>query len=288
MDQDFDNKKVLIFTDMDGSLLDHDSYSHTAADALLQQLEEKQVAVIPATSKTSAELLQLREELHNRHPFIAENGAAVYIPDNYFAHEISDTHYKQGFYIKAFTETRAYWQSLITPLQDEFAGCFTTFKQLDISNIMELTGLDQASATRAAKREYGEPIAWQGTASKKRDFIRRIQELGARVLQGGRFIHVSGKCDKGQALKWLADCYQETMPDVTFHTLAIGDSQNDIAMLEAADMALIIRSPVHDMPVLKRQNNYYSSKNTGPEGWVEGVEHLLGSSINIEKTLIVE
>jgi len=280
MKQTFADKAVLIFTDMDGTLLVHHSYSHAAADNLLQRLEDEKIPVIPATSKTASELLQLRDELNNRHPFIAENGAAIYIPEHYFEHAPKETHLKNGFHIKAFTQPRSYWQSLITPLQDEFAGSFSSFEQLGVSGVMELTGLDEACATLAAKREYGEPIAWLGTAEKKQAFIQRLRELGAEVLQGGRFIHVSGRCDKGQALKWLTDCYQQSTPELTFSRMAIGDSHNDIAMLEAANMAVIVRSPVHDMPSLKQQQRCYRSKNTGPEGWVEGVENMLGFSTN--------
>ena len=267
---------------MDGSLLDHHNYSHAAADVLLQKLEEQNIPVIPATSKTAAELLQLRDELDNTHPFIAENGAAVYIPATYFKQEIEETRSSKGFNIKEFSHKRAHWQSLINALHDEFTDSFATFEQLGVTGIMEKTGLDEASAKLAAQREYGEPVSWQGSESEKQKFIKRLQELGADVLQGGRFMHVSGKCDKGMALKWLTECYAKEKPETNFTSLAIGDSQNDIAMLEAADMALIIRSPVHAMPQLSQQQTVYKSQKYGPEGWVEGVENMLGFSTNIK------
>lgn len=75
----------LIFSDLDGSLLDNDSYSHAAADALLAKLDQDEIPVILTTSKTRAEVEALRVELNNRHPFITENGAAVYIPQGYFS-----------------------------------------------------------------------------------------------------------------------------------------------------------------------------------------------------------
>jgi hydroxymethylpyrimidine pyrophosphatase-like HAD family hydrolase len=63
---------IVIYTDLDGSLLDHHSYSHAAADALLAELETQGIPVIPVSSKTRAELLQLRRQLDNRHPFIVD------------------------------------------------------------------------------------------------------------------------------------------------------------------------------------------------------------------------
>ena len=74
----------LIFTDLDGSLLDHNTYSFAPAAELLLELEQQQIPVIPVTSKTRAEVMALRQTLHNEHPFIIENGAAICIPKQYF------------------------------------------------------------------------------------------------------------------------------------------------------------------------------------------------------------
>lgn len=267
---------LLIFTDMDGSLLDHYDYSHADADELLAELEAKQIPVIPATSKTSAELFKLRDELNNAHPFIAENGAAVYIPEGYFPESPDNTNNKGGFQVKEFTLPRQHWQALIASLQPEFGDSFTTFAQAGIEGIKQMTGLDHESALLAAQREYGEPVAWQGTEKNRQAFIEQLEKRGADILQGGRFMHVSGKCNKGQALQWLAKRYQAARPEASFTTLAIGDSQNDIAMLEAADMALIIRSSVHEMPKINPHKNCHQSTAVGPRGWVEGVKNMLG------------
>ena len=69
---------------MDGSLLDHHNYRFDAAIPTLEKLAKLNVPVIPTTSKTEAEVLALRLQLKNNHPFIIENGAAVLIPVNYF------------------------------------------------------------------------------------------------------------------------------------------------------------------------------------------------------------
>lgn len=275
--------RLLIFTDMDGSLLDHHDYNHAAADTLLAELETRDVPVIPATSKTSAELIKLREELNNAHPFIAENGAAIFIPESYFPDAPNNTVKKDGFLIKEFAQPRQHWQSLINSLPAEFTGSFTTFEQAGTDGIMKMTGLDREAATLAAQREYGEPLAWHGSDKDRQAFIQQLEKRGANILQGGRFMHVSGKCNKGDALKWLTQCYQSAMPETLFTTLAIGDSQNDIAMLEAADMALIIRSPVHKMPEIDQNQKCYRSKDYGPKGWAEGVKNMIGLFTNHNK-----
>lgn len=267
---------LIIFSDMDGSLLDHYDYNHRAADPLLEFLADNNIPVIPTTSKTLAELLVIRQSLNNSHPFIAENGAAVFIPVGYFSEQPSDTRQVGEFWIKEFVDPRTYWQSLLDEQAEQFKDYYTSFAESSIDDIMKMTGLDRSSAICSSQRSYGEPISWSGSDEDKQAFIARLNKKGAAILQGGRFMHVSGPCDKGQALQWLMEQYQD-YADQKITSIAIGDSQNDIKMLEQADIALIIRSPVHDLPTLERKKNLYISNDTGPEGWTEGVSTILAA-----------
>ena len=70
-------------------------------------------------------------------------------------------------------------------------------------------------------------------------------------------------------------------PENQFKTIAIGDSQNDIAMLDVADIALLIRSPTHGLPVLESNNKVYESKKFSTQAWVEGVEQIL-TDLNVQ------
>ena len=103
---------------------------------------------------------------------------------------------------------------------------------------------------------------------------------GANILQGGRFLHISGHCDKGSALRWLSAQYQQEDPQKEVLTIALGDSNNDNAMLEEATIAAQIRSPVHDFPRLKRKDHIYQSRQYGPAGWAESLHKILLSQFN--------
>ena len=279
------NKQLLVYTDLDGSLLDHHDYSHEAADTMLAELERMHVPVIPATSKTAAELLEIRKELNNHHPFIIENGAAVYIPENYFRTRPPDTVIVNEFWVKAFTEPRQYWQSLLHSMNKDFEDCYTTFEQAGVKGIMEMTGLEPGKAEQASMRGYGEPVYWRGTETEKEKYIKQLEDHGAVVLQGGRFLHVSGNCNKGSALRWLTRQYQSDDPGQSFITIAAGESQNDVAMFEVADIALIIRSPVNEMPVIDQHQHCFLSGEFGPKGWVEGMNIVLDLLRNPDITI---
>ena len=53
-------RQYLVFTDLDGSLLDHHNYSYSDALPQLRQLERRGIPVIPASSKTRVEIERLR------------------------------------------------------------------------------------------------------------------------------------------------------------------------------------------------------------------------------------
>ena len=268
-------KEWIIFTDLDGSLLDHDNYSHKAADALLQELEHDKIPVIFTTSKTRAEVLSIREKLNNQHPFIIENGAAIFIPSGYFPLKPEGCIEIDGFWVFSFCQARDHWLSILDQAKKIFPHSFSHFSVMKEEVISQLTGLSIEQAQQANQREFGEPISWLGVDRAKQQFILWLEEQGGHVLQGGRFLHLSGACNKGQALVWLASEYKKQQSCPTTKTIAIGDSGNDIAMLEQADLALIIRSPAHAPPKLKRPRGFFISEEFGPKGWNSGLRKIL-------------
>lgn len=267
--------RCLVFTDLDGSLLDHHTYSYRDAVPQLRRLEYLQIPVILASSKTRAEIEHLRGELGNRHPFISENGAAVFIPRGYFDSQPEGTLEKDDYWVRELSAGRSQWLDVLDSLRSLYPGEYQYFYQAGIDGIVQMTNLPEARAREANQREYSEPVKWLGSEQRKQEFLDSLCLRGASVLQGGRFLTVSGDCDKGRALTWLRDVYLQGQPQASIGDLAIGDSANDLAMLEAASAALVVRSPVHDFPTLNRAAGVHYSRDYGPAGWAEGVTRWL-------------
>ncbi len=279
--------KPLIFTDLDGTLLDHHSYSHQAADIALAYLEQNNIPVIPCSSKTQLEIEKLRHDLNNKHPFIIENGAAVFIPKDYFTSQPEDTIEDENYWIKSFVQPHDHWVRQLNTMRDEFNGLYKPFSEMTIEEIAQATDLSLEQASLAAKRQYGEPVLWLGSHEQKNNFIRTLKNKGVTVLQGGRFLHICGNANKGNALLWLANTYQ-TRLNQDYITISIGDSHNDREMLDMADNALIIRSPVHDLPPLSRIDRVTISDALGPQGWAQGVNRILDSIFLVQLIKIGE
>lgn len=269
------SSRRLVFTDLDGSLLDHETYSFEPARPLLAQLASAGIPVVPVTSKTRVEIESLRLQMNNQHPFIVENGAAVFMPQDYFATPPPGAEPVREYWVKAFSEPRQRWLDMLQTLQSQFAGEFVHFHATGPAGIARMTGLSLEQAALANQRDYSEPVKWLGSSARREEFIGAIAARGGRCLQGGRFLTIAGDCDKGRALKWLRDVFCQSWQVTAVNDIAAGDSDNDVAMLEAAGSALLVRSPAHNFPQLRRDRDTLKSTYFGPNGWVEGVEQWL-------------
>ena len=299
--------QLLIFTDLDATLLDHDTYSFEPAKSLLQWFKNHNVPVIPTTSKTSAELAELRVKLDNNEPYIVENGACIYIPTGYFNEQPQDTTQSDcgNFWIKEWggekSSSRTYWQGLIdkacTELNLSLGVNIETFKSLGNEGIARVTGLSPKQASLSNQRQNSEPVYIVSKDSEQRKQLTtalsaKLRELGAGVVEGGRFLHVMAPgTSKGAALEWLSQVYNSghdnSEHDNYEHdnyehgsTIALGDSQNDIDMLEKADYAILIRNPHKPFPALSRQEGVMKSEATGPQGWRDSLCAVLGIELD--------
>ncbi|UTA49070.1 HAD-IIB family hydrolase [Simiduia sp. 21SJ11W-1] len=269
--------QTLVFTDLDGTLLDHHNYSFEPAKAQLNELREQGIPLICNTSKTFAELLPLREKLGNHAPFITENGAGVYLPLHFLPeraiHRLGNASLQHGYWRFGLSHPRSYWQMLLAQAK-AFHGLYASFQQMGSKGIAQTTGLSAEAAALANQREFSEPLLWLGDNQSKRTFAEHMHQMGAKVVEGGRFLHIVGNSDKGKALRWLAGVY-EYKNKLPTCTLAAGDGANDAPMLQAADHALVVRSPVNPPPEVPNHPSMIISEAPGPAGWAPGIAQLL-------------
>jgi mannosyl-3-phosphoglycerate phosphatase len=247
--------KLIVVTDLDGTLLDHHSYGFEPVRPLLGKLAELGIPVIANTSKTRSEWQQLAAEMDNHDAFVVENGSAIYLPDG----ECVVFGEKRGTILEILGEFRSRYR-------------FEGYADWDVDGISEHTGLSREDAARSADREFSEPLIWRGTDLEKARFCEEISARGLNTLQGGRFLHVLGQTDKGKAVEYL----RSLMP-VKPTIIALGDCPNDIAMLRAADIGIVIATPTGRELDFKSDNQIIRSTLEGPEGWVETMTPLLES-----------
>lgn len=248
---------LLVFTDLDGTLLDHDSYSHAPAGPALQALREIGAGVVLATSKTAAEVAPLRRELGlTDWPAIVENGAGLL---------------EAG--AEADADDRAY-RNIRRALKTlpQAVGAFEGFGDMSDAGVARLTGLPLAQAALARQRAFSEPGQWTGTPGGLEAFLAAARARGLQARRGGRFLtfsHGQTKADQMAALIARHD------PGLT---LALGDAPNDIEMLETAARGIIIPNP-HSRPLPRlageSAGRVTRAEKPGPEGWNTAVLALV-------------
>lgn len=263
----------VVFTDLDGSLLDAVDYSYTAAVPALTRLREMGVPVVAATSKTATEVIALYQRLDHECPFIFENGGGIGVPDGYFPHFRGD--HREGRYHLRLNG-RPY-QSIVACLRDlrgRFGWRFMGFADWDVDQVTAHTGLSPDDALAAKERLVSEPLLWADDQAALTEFASHLREQNLHLEQGGRFISVQSAVDKGQAMQQLSTLYADQRGSrVT--TIACGDSPNDRGMLMAADLAVIIPGPAGEHLDIPRTEGVYYASAPGPAGWREGIEHFL-------------
>lgn len=266
----------LIFTDLDGTLLDAQTYSWQEAGEALGLCRRYRVPVILASSKTRAEMEMLRDRMKLSDPFISENGGGIFLPRT--PGEESPPGAEPAGNLWKIVQGTPYTQ-LIPALKEiakESGYTITGFADMDIDQIASLTGLDIQMARLAMQREFDEPFLVRSPVHPDVHVLQgAAQKKGLMITQGGRFFHLHGKNDKGRAMKQIMNLYRRTHPKVI--SMALGDSPIDFPMLERADYPVLIRSD-HDFPDLQEQMpGLVITNHQGPQGWSEAVLNFLQS-----------
>ncbi len=272
---------IIIFTDLDGSLLDHNNYSFQQAVPLLQKLKQNDIPLIINSSKTELEIIKLHEQLQLDTPCIIENGAAVIFSaaaaDKYLSINTNKLMRIEDNYIKTFASKRSFIIKTANQLKQKYHFKYTGFDDLTLQQLSDLTLLNLEDAYAAKQRSFSEPVVWQDDQQQLKIFKKKLASHNIETQAGGRFIHLGSHCSKGQAMQWLLNHWKFT-PNVNKIVIAIGDSMNDISMLNEADYALVVKNNAEKLVVEGKKKTIYSIEN-GTAGWIEMLEPLINARL---------
>lgn len=270
------SNETLVFTDLDGTLLDHDTYEFEPALPALVMLDQKKIPVILNSSKTLVEIIKIRNALGNCHPFIAENGSVLAVPEHTFAGLARKDPLFQsqsGLLVKRLGGDREEILGILNHLRQTHGFSFEGFADMDPGRLSRVTGLTEDQAIQAGRRLSTEPILWQDTPGQWVAFAEHLVGAGLAWVQGGRFISISRPFDKKDGVACLLDLYTLYIGSVPF-TIGLGDSPNDQAMLDMMDIAVVICSARCDQVKLNRPQTIIRTTARGPEGWQEAFKAI--------------
>ncbi len=270
---DMQASEYIIFTDMDGTLVDHDTYSYDAALPALELINKKNIPLIFCTSKTRAELEVYCHQLDICHPFISENGGAIFIPQDYFDFPYDYTKQIDNYNVIELGVGYDILESTLKEVCTKIDCQVIRFGDMDVDEVCQDTGLDRESAALAKQRDYDEAFRIKSPGPKDELLEQEIKKRGFNYTKGGRYYHIMGNNDKGKAVLTLTDLYRKKWPNVK--TVGLGDSLNDLPMLMAVDIGILVQKPGGYYDPSITSPNIKQGKGIGPKGWNQELINIL-------------
>ena len=264
-------KQIIVFTDLDGTLLNHEDYLFEDALPAVNKLKEKDIPIIITTSKTRKEVEIIQKQLRIKDPFITENGGGIFFRKGY-----------RNFQLKGCKNIESYCliqlgieYEKIVEFEKRIKNRFHIkgFFEMSVEEVAQLTGLPIEMAKLAKEREFTEPFLLFNPEELP-ELEREAQKHGIKITKGGRFYHFIGKNqDKGKAVKLTTEIFKENLKKDII-SIGLGDSKNDIPMLETVDIPVLIMKPDGSYEDFERKN-LIKSRYPGSKGWNQAILELL-------------
>ncbi len=216
---------VLLFTDLDGTLLDQATYRPGPAAAAVRSLIDQGVAVVMATSKTAAETHHHAADLGIPHRAIVENGGAI----------IWD-----GVEVASFGMAYHEVRERLASAAVEAAVSVRGYGDVSDDELSRRTGLSSAAAERARQRCWSETFTMEPADDASQERLEAaLSARRMRLTRGGRFHTTHGDHDKVSGVP-LAVELSGSAKRLTF---GVGDAGNDLGFLGMVSHPMVVRRP---------------------------------------------
>jgi mannosyl-3-phosphoglycerate phosphatase len=265
--------RLIVFTDLDGTLLRHEDYAWSPACPALEELRRRHVPLVIASSKTRAEIESWRTRLGIGDPFISENGGGLYVPPDATPRPVSGARPVAGYLCVSFGASYERIREGLTSLSRTLDVPLRGFGDMTAEEVGALTGLAGEEVALAMRREFDEPFV--STRQLSDDEASRLETaaaaLGLRVTRGGRFHHLIGPSSKGEAARRLMAAYASN--DSPTRSLGLGDGPNDLELLQVVDRPIVVARPdgTHARELVNGLPHAHLAAGIGPAGFNEAV-----------------
>lgn len=255
----------VIFTDIDGTLLDSHFPDIKKMKKLVEKTLESGAHLILCSSKTELEQNNLKSKMDLQEPYIVENGGAAIVPMDYFKKsKIASSKIFQKNYIIETGGSAHRIRSILQKIRNKYNIDFKGVSDLSISELSKITKLPRDYASRMMKRNYSETIVQIDNKNLPK-FASIVEKEGLNIIHGGQYFDITLGNDKGTAVKVLIDFFRkEYSNNVIF--FGIGDSKNDESMLALMDFPMLVQKPNSSWESLQ-MNNLQKLNGIGPKGW---------------------
>jgi mannosyl-3-phosphoglycerate phosphatase family protein len=269
---------IIIFTDLDGTLLD-ESYSFKVALPALRLLKKYAIPLVIVSSKTRKEIEYYRLRLENDYPFVSENGGGIFIPKKYkefqplleadpFRNSVEE---EPDYFVMRLGANYLNLREAIEALRAE-GFAIIGFGDMGVDEVANKAGLSPVEAEMAKQRDFDEPFLFKGSKKEFERLSASIRQKRLNLTQG-RFYHLLGQSDKGKAVSILTDLYK--LEHESVRAIGLGNSLSDLPMLEEVDVPVVVQKPDGSHDPSLRMPRFIKAKGIGPVGWNKIVKELI-------------
>ena len=255
-------------TDLDGTLLGHEDFSFAAIRPGIHELLRAGITLVPNSSKTRPEIDAFCAALGAPLPFICENGAALVnrqLMDLPPAREAADV---VGL---APDRLMALWDGHVDPALRRHCHFLSDLTEAEQAWHLGLRG---AALELAMRRDYSAPFVFSGTETDFDDVRQQAAEGGLAIKRGGRVCNLSAHHGKAGFNAALRTDYRAARRELVI--VGFGDSENDIDMLEDADIACVVPRPGNPpLTLAAPPPTVITAPRVAPEGWLDAASQAL-------------
>jgi len=268
--------QIIFMTDLDGTLIGHHDFEFGSIRSAINNFCKIGVTLIPNSSKTCVEIENFCKRLGRSLTFISENGAAINNSDLLLNSVINNRIDKKVLGVNA-EELFDLWNKSIDPILRK--NCIF-LDDISKSKQEELLGLKGQELANALRREYSIIFNFVGSADAFDELQRQCKKVGLVIHKGGRVYNLSGTHDKSNFIEAIKSRCLNGNEEIVI--IGFGDSQNDIAMLQASDIACIVPRPNASKLFLPNPPEIViEAPEVAPTGWVQAATMAL-TKLNIK------
>ena len=263
-------KKVIIFTDLDETLLKENKFDHDILNNFIKTLLKKEYEIIPITSKTYLEVIDLLKQTKYKLPFSVENGAAYYIP-------IKNTRkYIYRKILNPFAINKANILKILNKnIFKKYSRNITIIEKLSYLKQTKITKLNLSQLESFNSREYSLPLLLHGDKGFRKKFENYLFNYNLKITFGGKLNNITGLHSKFDSMIFFKRHYEKKYKEKKLITISLGDSQNDIEILNNSNYSGVIKNDNYKIANLKKKNNIFRSFSKAPYGWIEVIKKII-------------
>ncbi len=269
-------RNMIIFTDIDGTIIDKETYSFQESIGTLNRVLNSKIPVILVSSKAAAEIELYRQRMGISDPFVSENGGAVFIPQDYFQEPPEGSIKKGSYFVKELAILLSSLSDKIKAFKENLNDEIIFYTDLPAEELSALSNLPLEEAELSKKRDYDLPfIVKESSKLKDEDILSSANKAGLYVTKGGRYYHILSQSDKGKAVQYLKKEYSKYFDPVL--SVGLGDGPNDLEMLQNVDQAVAVKKVDGTFAEVLIQTipSIIKTQKIGPAGWSEVISDLL-------------